>query len=395
MSSALGKTFGPEDLFVSVMGLTGSGKSSFISQLTKESIAIGHNLQSCTKVPAIYTIKCFGKVVHLIDTPGFDDSNRPDFEVLTELTTWLNIAYNLEVRLSGVIYLHRITDPKMGGAASLNLRTFYKLIGEDKMNSVILATTHWDTAKDDSLALQKLYDREKDLKQNYWAPLLQGGAISRRHDNTVKSAMEMLWEILAKNDTFVLKVQTEMNVGNLRLGETSAAKEINHELIAQQEKFRKEMLDIQKEQEKAFKKKDETYQKDLEREKKWYQKQLDESVNAQKRLQQSAQEQMETKLGEIKTLSDALQEIKSKQKSENEKSTTLREDIEALQKSNEEYKAALDQALAKMPPASTPPAASVTTPNGFSVSGNEDVVLMTMGVAAVASVAPYVFCTVM
>lgn len=35
------------DIFIAVMGLTGSGKSSFISHLTKSTVEIGDKLQSC------------------------------------------------------------------------------------------------------------------------------------------------------------------------------------------------------------------------------------------------------------------------------------------------------------------------------------------------------------
>ncbi len=36
------------DAVVLVMGITGSGKSTFISELVKEDVQIGHDLTSCT-----------------------------------------------------------------------------------------------------------------------------------------------------------------------------------------------------------------------------------------------------------------------------------------------------------------------------------------------------------
>jgi GTP-binding protein EngB required for normal cell division len=36
-----------EDVVIAVMGVTGAGKSTFISQLTKEEVVVGHSLSSC------------------------------------------------------------------------------------------------------------------------------------------------------------------------------------------------------------------------------------------------------------------------------------------------------------------------------------------------------------
>jgi putative ribosome biogenesis GTPase RsgA len=41
-----------ENIYIAVMGLTGVGKSTFISQLVGSKVAIGHELESCTCVPS-------------------------------------------------------------------------------------------------------------------------------------------------------------------------------------------------------------------------------------------------------------------------------------------------------------------------------------------------------
>jgi predicted GTPase len=40
------------ELAILVMGVTGSGKSTFISRLTDDEVGIGHSLESCTVAPA-------------------------------------------------------------------------------------------------------------------------------------------------------------------------------------------------------------------------------------------------------------------------------------------------------------------------------------------------------
>lgn len=65
--------------------------------------------------------------VYLVDTPGFDDTNLSNTDVLREIATWLTGSCNNEVKLNGILYLHRITDPRMGGSAKKNLFMFKKL----------------------------------------------------------------------------------------------------------------------------------------------------------------------------------------------------------------------------------------------------------------------------
>jgi hypothetical protein len=55
------------------------------------------------------------QTVYLIDTPGFDDTNRSDTEVLKEIARWLVASYKGKILLNGIIYLHRITDIRMQG----------------------------------------------------------------------------------------------------------------------------------------------------------------------------------------------------------------------------------------------------------------------------------------
>lgn len=55
-------------------------------------------------------MRILDRTIHLIDTPGFDDSVRSDEETLQELAYWLVKAYERSILLSGIVLLHRITD---------------------------------------------------------------------------------------------------------------------------------------------------------------------------------------------------------------------------------------------------------------------------------------------
>lgn len=82
--------------------------------------------------------------IHLVDTPGFDDTNKKDVEVLREIASWLVVSANNDILLSGLVYLHPMTDNRFRGSAMRNLYMFKKLCGERCLPSVVLATTMWD-----------------------------------------------------------------------------------------------------------------------------------------------------------------------------------------------------------------------------------------------------------
>jgi predicted GTPase len=50
---------------------------------------VGHELESCTKGIQEYETVFKGKKIFLVDTPGFDDTDHPDIELLEELVDWL------------------------------------------------------------------------------------------------------------------------------------------------------------------------------------------------------------------------------------------------------------------------------------------------------------------
>lgn len=52
--SRIPATSSPNDIVIAVFGLTGSGKSNFISKLTGKDVEIGHGLQSCEQLFPTY-----------------------------------------------------------------------------------------------------------------------------------------------------------------------------------------------------------------------------------------------------------------------------------------------------------------------------------------------------
>jgi predicted GTPase len=93
-----------------LMGLTGSGKSTvyvhkfhpmiklahrfdetqFINLISGSDLPESSGLASCTKSVAFgTTFKLGGRNIHLIDTPGFDDTDRNDADILKTIAEFL------------------------------------------------------------------------------------------------------------------------------------------------------------------------------------------------------------------------------------------------------------------------------------------------------------------
>lgn len=127
--------------------------------------------------------------VYMVDTPGFDDETRPDSEVLRELAGWLTASYASNIKLNGIIYLHRITDDRLGGQAKSNLIMFKQLCGPDAFSNVILATTMWESVEP-TIGAQREF--ELKTKQDYWGFMISKGSRVVRHMNTVESARQLV-----------------------------------------------------------------------------------------------------------------------------------------------------------------------------------------------------------
>ena len=77
----------------------------------------------------------------LLDTPGFDDVEISDSDVLRDIASWLAAAYSRGVLLSGLIYVHQITALRMSRSPMKNMSVWTKLCGESQLGVIVMATT--------------------------------------------------------------------------------------------------------------------------------------------------------------------------------------------------------------------------------------------------------------
>ncbi|KAI1747069.1 P-loop containing nucleoside triphosphate hydrolase protein [Xylaria castorea] len=229
-----------QDLLIAVMGMTGSGKTTFISKVTgRRDLKIGHSLTSCTRDIEVIETKIDGRVVRFVDTPGFSDTNLSDGEVLQLIADYLAAAYKQDMKLSGIIYLHPISDTRMTHHATKNLQMFQKLTGDKNLGNVVLATSMWDRVpEEEGLA------RERELKDKFWKLLIACGAKAVRHEGTPESAQAIARTLMAKKPFFV-QLQKEMGRDNKALRDTAAGQQVMMELVRIKEEHKRELADME------------------------------------------------------------------------------------------------------------------------------------------------------
>ncbi|KAJ4390796.1 hypothetical protein N0V93_004394 [Gnomoniopsis smithogilvyi] len=229
-----------KDALIAVMGMTGSGKTTFISKVTgRVDLQIGHDLTSCTRDIQVVETQINGQTVRFVDTPGFSDTNMSDTEVLQMIADYLAAAYKQEMKLSGIIYLHPISDNRVTHHTTKNLEMFRKLTGEKNLKNVILATSMWD-----KVTLNEGIRREDELKSKFWKLLTVMGAKTARHDDTADSARKIA-SMLLGNKPFYLQLQEEMGKDNKALRDTAAGKEVMIELVRMKEEHQRELAEME------------------------------------------------------------------------------------------------------------------------------------------------------
>ncbi|RXW20949.1 hypothetical protein EST38_g4905 [Candolleomyces aberdarensis] len=221
----------PDDLIIPIMGLTGAGKSTFINKFCCEEIMkVNHGLESCTRQMAFHIIwlpedhpALPKRRLVLVDTPGFDDTTESEHEILRRICIWLADTYDSGTKVTGLVYLHSVGQPRMTRSAKLSYDLFHAICGENAFSKVVMATTQWDTTLRNPEAGEF---REKDLKTKWWKEPLAQGALYKRieePEEDIKSAIEHLLE----GHAVATQVQKELVEEDKRVEATEAGKKLS------------------------------------------------------------------------------------------------------------------------------------------------------------------------
>ncbi|TCD68117.1 hypothetical protein EIP91_011482 [Steccherinum ochraceum] len=226
------------ELTVAIMGATGTGKSTFVNLASGSHFQVGQSLRSCTAaVQVSEPFSVSGRRMRLVDTPGFDDTTKSDTEILRMIADHLAADYRQDKKLSGIIYMHRISDLRMSGVSKRNFSMYRNLCGEKTLRNVVIVTNMWGEI-DPSVGAA----REQELATDdiLFKPVLDKGAIMLRHLNTVESAHAILQRFV-DNHPEALAIQREVVDESRNLDATAAGLEL-------QEEMRREIEEAQRRQ---------------------------------------------------------------------------------------------------------------------------------------------------
>lgn len=122
-----------------------------------------------------------------------------------------------------------------------NMLLFQKLVGDQSMDNIILATTHWDGASTNP----QLAQREDELKRTFWKRMVEHGSRVERLEATVESAKQLVRSLVKKSTKgVVLQVVEEIVKQGLRYDQTEAGKSVNQELERFKVAMAKEMAEL-------------------------------------------------------------------------------------------------------------------------------------------------------
>lgn len=248
-------------VYIAVMGPTGVGKTTFINDASGSQLRVGIGLESQTY--AVELSKQFSlekSQVTLIDTPGFDDTTRSDAEVLKAIAEFLARMRRQNQKLHGVIYLHRITDNRMGGTALRNFRMFRELCGIKALASCVIVLNMWNEVSEDVATARERELRETDI---FFKPAMDAGASMLHHTNSPSSAQEILRDVV-KKEPVVLQIQEEIVEQGKPIYETSAGVALLGDLAARQQRQLAQLQEMQRELEEAIEQQNESDRRELE-----------------------------------------------------------------------------------------------------------------------------------
>jgi hypothetical protein len=138
----------------------------------------------------------------------------------------LHLSYKRNIKLSGLLYFHRISDNRMAGTPLKNLRMFRELCGHNALRNIILTTTMWLDVEEELGSL-----REKELAKKYWNGMINEGSKVFRFLNTSESAWTILDNFLQPaHERRAVQLQKEMVDLERQLSETKAGKKLYSEL---------------------------------------------------------------------------------------------------------------------------------------------------------------------
>lgn len=232
--------------------------------------------------------------------------------MLKDVSFWLSKAYEEDIQLTGIIYLHRISDPRMGGVALKDLTMFKKLCGEESFGSVALVTTFWE-----EVDREVGESREAELRgtDEFYGAMLRHGSMMLRHQNSENSARSIISYLVNRGTTTVLHIQRELGDGK-QLDETAAGAALEKDMIEQRALFVKRLDESAKMMQEALNANDERRAAELFEQQEAFQKKIDDAQKSREELRIDMEKLFQEKENQFKAIQDQLEQEQGQRQKE-------------------------------------------------------------------------------
>ncbi|THU87670.1 hypothetical protein K435DRAFT_804117 [Dendrothele bispora CBS 962.96] len=188
IDTSMNTNFQPSDIVILVTGAVGAGRSTFINDfLGNQRMIVGNprSLATCTTWIDYEIVNSSSQRENrlvIVDTPGFDNENKSDFEVLQEIASWLQESFPHGVGRGGIIYLYDISSDRYRSMGNTNIGVLIKSFGktEDTYRRIVLATTKWSRIGD-----QEGTKRQTELESRWNQLIARGSKLDSFKENSL------------------------------------------------------------------------------------------------------------------------------------------------------------------------------------------------------------------
>ncbi|CAE6454096.1 unnamed protein product [Rhizoctonia solani] len=244
-----------------LFGCTGTGKTSFVNIASGSEMQVGNGLRSSTKhLESSKVFKVDDQPVIVVDCPGFNDTELSETEILRRLADFLIKSYTEKQKIVGFLYVHKISDTRVGGTSFRHMNMFKALCGTDAFKNVIYVTNMWSEPPTEDEMLRE--DELRHSEEFFGLPLAEGAQMAR-HNNTQESAHNVIRKLLGKTPV-VAKLQRQLINDKMPLEETDVGLVIGQDLEDDLRKQKEEMEELMALKQKALEANDESWIRRLE-----------------------------------------------------------------------------------------------------------------------------------
>jgi hypothetical protein len=166
--------------------------------------------------------------------------------------------YEKGVKLSGILYMHRISDERFTGISVRNFRMFRQLCGDSTLKNVVLVSNMWGKVTQEVGEV-----RERELVGKHFKPALDNDAQFVRHYETTQSSHDIIRRIM-KNDPTIFQIQRELVDEGKSLDHTAAGEVVSEEINRLIRRHEADVKALREELRHALEHRDEEARRELE-----------------------------------------------------------------------------------------------------------------------------------